>query len=212
VLIVFQLGLLAYLRKAFPKSMEEMIRALTNLTMAQQLYRDQELTMPVSAIFYNINFVISTGIFLFLLDNHYGWTANKLAFESPIVSVLFFLWMVIVLYSLKYGSMKFMALVFPFRNEVNHYNFNFFLAQKIAGIILIPINLVIAYSPEYLQSAIIIIALVMLALFILWVSLKGLEISRNLLQHDAFHYFVYICTLEIAPVCILVKVVEEWLS
>lgn len=208
ILIVFQLCLLAYLRKTFPKSLEEMTRALTNLTLAQQLYREQELTMPVSAIFYNINFVFSTGIFLFLLNVHYGWTAN----ETPFVSMLFFLWMVIVLYSLKYGTMKFVALIFPFGNEVNHYNFNFFLAQKVAGIILIPINLLIAYSPASLQSAIIILALIMLAIFIIGVSLKGLEISRNLLQHDAFHYFVYICTLEIAPVCILVKVVVEWLS
>ncbi len=208
ILIVFQIGLLAYLRKSFPKSLEEMTRSLMNLTLAQQLYREQELTMPVSAIFYNINFVLSGGIFLFLLNGHYNWTEN----ESSFVTMLFFLWAVIVLYSLKYGSMKFAAIIFPFGNEVNHYNFNFFLAQKIIGILLIPINLFIAYSPESLQAALIIIALILHALFIIGIGLKGLEISRNLLQHDAFHYFIYICALEIAPVCILVKVVVEWLS
>jgi hypothetical protein len=108
--------------------------------------------------------------------------------------------------------MKFTALVFPFKNEVNQYNFNFFLAQKTVGVILIPVNLFIAYSPGYLQSVIIVLALIMIAAFMIWILLKGLEISRNLLQHDAFHYFIYICTLEIAPVCILVKVVVEWLS
>lgn len=208
IIIVFQIGLLAYLRKSFPKSFEEMTRSLMNLTLAQQLYREQELTMPVSAIFYNINFVLSGGIFLFLLNGHYNWTDN----ESSFVTMLFFLWAVIVLYSLKYGSMKFAAIIFPFGNEVNHYNFNFFLAQKIIGILLIPINLFIAYSPESLQAVLIIIALILLALFIIGIGLKGLEISRNLLQHDAFHYFIYICALEIAPVCILVKVVVEWLS
>ncbi|MDZ4844821.1 MAG: DUF4271 domain-containing protein [Chitinophagales bacterium] len=207
-IMVFQLALLAYLRRAFPKSLEEMTRALTNLTMAQQLYREQELTMPVSAIFYNINFVFSGGIFLFLLNGHFSWTDIPTSF----VTMLFFLWGVIVLYSLKYGSMKFMAIIFPFGNEVNHYNFNFFLAQKIIGILLIPINLFIAYSPESFQAALIVVALILLALFIIGIGLKGLEISRNLLQHDALHYFIYIFALEIAPVCILVKVVVEWLS
>lgn len=206
--IVLQLGLLAYLRRAFPKSVEEMTRSLTNLTLAQQLYRDQELTMPVSAIFYNINFALSGGIFLFLLNSHYNWTA----YESSFVTLLFFLWGVIVLFSLKYGSMKFMAIIFPFGNEVNHYNFNFFLAQKIIGILLIPINLLIAYAPASFQPGLIAVALFLIALFFLGITLKGLEISRNLLQQDAVHYFIYICILEIAPICILVKVVAEWLS
>lgn len=206
--IVFQLALLAYLRRAFPKSLEEMTRSLTNLTLAQQLFRDQELTMPVSAIFYNINFALSGGIFLFLLNGHYHWTSNPASF----VTLLFFLWGVIVLYSLKYGSMKFVAIIFPFSNEAEQYNFNFFLAQKIIGILLIPMNLLIAYAPASFQSTLIVMTLILIALFFIGIALKGLEISRNLLQHDALHYFIYICVLEIAPICILVKVVAEWLS
>ena len=203
-----QIAMFAYLRASFPKSLTEIARSLMNLTMAQQLFREQQLSMPVSAIFYNINFVFSGGVFLYLLNRQYGWMGDF----TPVVSLLFFLWLVIVLYSLKYGSMKLVAWVFPFGNEVNYYSFNYFIVQKVAGIALIPANMLIAYAPEPLRPAIIVLAFILTGIAVLGTVLKGLEISRNLLQQDTFHFFIYICTLEIAPVCILVKVVAEWLS
>ncbi len=205
LVFLMQFGLLAYLRVSFPKGLEEMLRAMMSVNMAQQLYREQQQTMPVSAIFYNISFILSASIFLFLLNQHFVWVH----YDPPVISMLFILWAVILVYSVKYGSIKLVSIIFPFGSVVDHDNFNFFLVQKIAGMALIPFNLLIAYAPQLIKDAAIIFSLVIIGVLIAGRSLRGLVISRNLIGANAFHFFVYICTLEIAPVCILVKVVVD---
>ena len=186
------------------RELQDIIKAVMSLNIAQQLHRDQEQSMPISAIVYIINFVISLGIFLFLVNGYMEWTE-----DNSIISMLFFLWVVIVLYSLRYGSLKLISIIFPFGNEVEHYNFNFFLIQKILGLVLVPLNFLIAYAPYLVRVSSIVMALIIIAVLVIGQTAKGLTISRNLISRNAFHFFVYICTLEIAPVCILVKVVVD---
>jgi len=204
LIFLFQLMLIAYLRLSFSKMLDDMFKAVMNLNIASQLYREQQQTTTVSAILFNVIFILSGGIFLFLINQHFGWMS-----DNSIVSMLFFLWAVIVLYSLRYGIFKFVALVFPFGNELEQYNFNFFLVQKFMGLALVLFNLMIAYAPEEMTTPLIIAALIIVVLLIIGRTIKGLAIARNLMTHYPFHFFVYICTLEIAPLCILVKVVVD---
>ncbi|HXH18602.1 MAG TPA: DUF4271 domain-containing protein [Chitinophagales bacterium] len=204
-IFVLQLILIAYLRRVFPKSLPEIIRAVMNVTIAQQLYREQFLTMPLSAILYNVVFILSGGIFLFLLNDYYSW----IHYDSQFITFLFFIWGVIVVYSIKYGLLKLVSIIFPFGAVIEQYNFNFFLVQKVLGLVLVPFNLLIAYAPEIIREAVILLALVAVALLIALRSIRGLVIAQNLIARNAFHFFVYICTLEISPVCILVKVVVD---
>lgn len=204
LIFMLQFGLIAYLRTSFTRETEAMIKGVMSLNIARQLYRDQEQSTPVSALLYNLNFALSGGIFLFLLNKYTGWMR-----DDTFVSFLFFLWAVIAVYSLRFGTFKLVSLIFPFGDAVNQYSFNFFLVQKMMGLMLVPFNLLIAYSPDYLRPAIVIIALAIVLLLVAGRSMKGLAIARNLIAGNAFHFFVYICTLEIAPVCILIKVVVD---
>jgi hypothetical protein len=203
-LFALQLLLIGYQRVSNPKGLEDIFKAVMNLNIAQQLHREQEQSMPISAIAYIISFVISGGVFLFLLNRHMGWMQ-----DDTLISMLFFLWAVIVVYSVRFGTLKIVALVFPFGNVAEQYSFNFFLVQKIMGLALIPFNFLIAYSPEVLRGPLIVLAIIMIVMLVIWRSLKGLTLARNLISQSAFHFFVYICTLEIAPFCILVKAVVD---
>jgi len=203
-LFALQLLLIGYQRASNPKGLEDIFKAVMNLNIAQQLHREQEQSMPISAIVYIVNFVISGGVFLFLLNRHMGWMQ-----DDTLISMLFFLWAVTVVYSVRFGTLKMVALVFPFRNIAEQYSFNFFLVQKIMGLALIPFNFLIAYSPEVLRGPLIVLAIILVVMLVVWRSLKGLTLARNLISRSAFHFFVYICTLEIAPFCILVKVVVD---
>ncbi len=208
IFFLSQFIIIGYLRVAFPKDIELIIKAILNLNISHQLYREQELIMPVSAILYNINFVLSGGITLFLFVDYLGWSSQ----ETPFISLLFFLWAVIVIYSLRYGVLKIISYIFPFSNEANLFNFNFFLIQKLLGLLLVPLNLLIAYGPGGLSFLSILITLILISIFFIGRYIKGFTIGRNLMTHYGFYFFVYICTLEIAPMCILVKVVVEWVS
>src|SRR5690606_24035437 len=79
----------------------------------------------------------------------------------------------------KYLLMWFTGIIFPFREEINFYNFNFFLNIKILGTILLPINFVIAYAPPELTQLAILIASGVLAIAYLGLAVKGLAIAKN---------------------------------
>lgn len=204
LLFLLQLLLTGYQRVSNPKALEDIFKAVMSLNIAHQLHREQQQSMPISAIFYIIIFVISGGIFLYLLNRHMGWWR-----DDTFISMLFFIWAVIVVYSARYGSFKLMSLLFPFGSVVEQYNFNFFLIQKIMGLALIPFNFLMAYAPEVIRGPLIVMALILIVALVAGRSLKGLALARNLIGQSAFHFFVYICTLEIAPFCILVKAVVD---
>ena len=208
IILALQLALVAYLRFAFPREIEIMLSGLMNLNLANQLYRDQELSMPISAVLYNVNFVISAGIFLYLLNDHFGWSY----YRSPFIGLLFFLWLAVVIFSLKYGSLKLISMVFPFGSAVDHYNFNFFLVQKIIGLLLIPVNFLFAYAASPFDNLSLITGLALMVILFMILIFKGIRIADPFIRQSIFHFVLYICILEIAPVCILLKVVAEWVN
>ena len=103
--------------------------------------------------------------------------------------------------------MWFTAAIFPFRDELNFYNFNFFLNIKVLGAILLPINFIVAYAPQELTEWTIIGAAGVMAIAYLGLAVKGLAIAKNYLAFHKFHFIVYFCSLEIAPVLVFAKLI-----
>jgi hypothetical protein len=70
---------------------------------------------------------------------------------------------------------------------------------------LLPINIFIAYSPESLKEIFIYCAFGIIALVYLVRSLRSLSVASPFLMTDQFHFLLYLCAVEIAPIMILVK-------
>ena len=202
LLLTFQFIVVVYIRVAFYKSMEDSIKAYFNINLSQQLYREQEPSQPFSAFLLNVNFIISMSLFTYLL---------VLYFLHPSINPLLLLTEIIGgisgLYMGKYLLMRFIGAIFPFKEEIDFYAFNFFLNQKLLGVLLIPFNFIIAYSPTSLTGPMIYVSVILLVATLIMRSFRGLMIARNYLALYKFHFFVYICTLEIAPMAIILKLI-----
>ena len=72
---------------------------------------------------------------------------NRTLIITIIVLIVAAIAIVAGLYMLKYATLKFVSFLFSFRDEIDDYNFNFFIVYKLLGLCLIPVNLLIAYSP-----------------------------------------------------------------
>lgn len=202
-ILTFQFVLIVYLRVAFIRYAEEQYRSFFNLNISQQVFREQELSMPFPALLLTINGVLSYAVLLYLGLNHFGvmtWLTSGTLFLASLAIIF-------GIAAFKYILMWFTGVVFPFRDEVNFYNFNFFLNIKILGTVLLPINFIIAYAPPALTQGVIMTALGVMALAYLGLAVKGLAIAKNYLAFHKFHFIVYFCSLEIAPVLLLVKLV-----
>jgi hypothetical protein len=202
-ILTLQFVLIVYLRVAFIRYAEEQYRSFFNLNISQQVFREQELSMPFPALLLTINGILSYAVLLYLGLSHFGimtWLTDGTLFLASLAIIF-------GIAAFKYMLMWFTSAVFPFRDEVNFYNFNFFLNIKILGAVLLPINFVIAYAPLGLTEGVILTALGLMAIAYLGLAVKGLAIAKNYLAFHKFHFIVYFCSLEIAPVLLLVKLV-----
>jgi hypothetical protein len=205
LLLSFQFIVVVYLRVAFYKQLEDTLRAYFNINLSQQIFREQEMSQPFSAFLLNINFIISATIYVYVVVSH----LLNIPGRGTLWMLGAILLMVAGIYTGKYLLMRLTAWVFPFKEEMNFYAFNFFINQKLLGVVLIPFNFMIAYSPEKMVLPVIIGSLIIISTAFLTRSVRGLLIAKNYLANYKFYFFVYICTLEIAPVLIIIKLVTK---
>ena len=88
---------------------------------------------------------------------------------------------------------------------MKHFSFNILLFNILLGIFLIPVNLFLAFGPADLYGVVITIALIGAGLVYLARQFRGLVIAGGLIGSNLFHFFVYLCTVEVLPVLVLFK-------
>ncbi len=198
--------LLTYIRINFFKEFNDLIQGLFNMTFAQQIQREQELSLPLSALLLNILFALSLSFYLYLIGSYF-----PLRF-SGFTLFMFILASVSLLSVLRYFFLKVAASVFPFRQELNFYNFNIFLVNKIMGIVLIPFLIILSFAPAGMMKLGIYASLIVVFILLSFSYVKGFLIGKDYLVYNKFHFFVYLCTSEIAPVLILVETFNRWIA
>ncbi len=200
VLFLAQLSALIYLKAVYFRNMQERWKAYFNLNLAAQLFRDQENTLAVPVLVLMINALLSLSLLIYLLLGNFIPGIR----ESVVLLAQIFLF-VSILYGLKYLAYLWLSWVFPFSEEISLFRFNYFLNQKIIGIILVPFTYVAAYLPADVSEYFLFIAVGIFLLSIIIRSLKGLAIGFSYLRRYTFHFLLYICAFEIAPVMIILK-------
>jgi len=97
--------------------------------------------------------------------------------------------------------------IFPIEKVSSLYNFTLIVFAINLGLFLLPFNLLIAFGPDSLKPGIFYLSAVLIGLVIAFRSLRALFQSSRLVFENKFHFFLYLCTIEIAPVVVLLKLV-----
>lgn len=205
IIFVVQILLLVSVRLIFEKNIFEQIRAYTNLNIAQQLQRDQEVSLPFSDVVLNLSGLMSVAVLVFLSLLYFkGWDDMQ---RTTVFGYLFLICS--SLFIGKFLIMKITSVIFPFKEVMDLYRFSFFLNHQLIGVVLIPLNMIIAYADSNIAYSVMIATWILIGLSFILLAIKGLTMSRTYWLRYSFHFIVYICSLEIAPLLILYKVFED---
>ena len=109
------------------------------------------------------------------------------------------------LFFLKHFVIKFLGWVFPIQKETSIYSMTITIFGIILSIILFAANVTIAYAPPQIISTIIYLSFIIIGIVYFFRSIRGLSIASKFLNRNKFHFFIYLCAVEIAPVLILWK-------
>lgn len=206
-LIFILLGILSFmtiLLTVFPKTINTIFQGFLTPSAARNIQRDQGNLLRFESFSSYILFVVSMGTFCFLIPQIMieEYDFNSFAFLA--LSVLG----VIAVYSLKHLQLKILSFILPFPQEVDYYSFAVSNTNKVLGYFLVPILFLLAYVPENAQIIVLYASFVFLGLIYLYRSLKGLAVAGNIILFHKFHFFTYLCAVEIAPILILLKLLS----
>ena len=199
--------ILAIFKTFYKAYFNNLFRVFFNTSLRQTQLTDQLLQAKLPSFILNIFFTFSAGIFLWLLFTYYHQPQlvnRKLLLPFCILGIG-------VLYFLKYCILKFIGWVSSMQQTVDSYIFIIFLVNKIAGIVLVPFLIIIAFSLPLWVHYITTVAVFIIILFFLSRYIKTYGALENRLPLNAFQFIIYIIATEIIPILILYKVTVDYL-
>ncbi|MGZ8554371.1 MAG: DUF4271 domain-containing protein [Chitinophagaceae bacterium] len=186
----------------FSKYVDNLATLFFRVTMRQQQIREQLLQTPLASLLLNILFVVSSGLYLSLLAKYYNFTT----FGGLWVTFLYAMSFVSALYLGKFIILKITGWIFNIGNATDTYIFIVFLVNKMIGIFLLPLVILLSFPNRFLLPVVILLSYIMLVLLFGYRFINAFRPIRSEIKVNRFHFFLYLCAFEIAPLLLIYKV------
>lgn len=198
--LIFILFFLALVKNSFPKYFNNIFSLSFQATFRQTQTREQMSQNFFPACMLNVLFILSVGLFITLFARFYTWT------NIPFWQLFIYSTTILgIVYMVKYFVILFTGWVFNAPDAAAEYRFIVFLINKLMGILFIPLLFIIAYTNDDVKKIAITIALCIAGLLIALRYLVSLARIRKNLNLAAFHFFIYLCAVEIMPLLVIYK-------
>jgi hypothetical protein len=150
-----------------------------------------------------VNFLLNAAFFTFLVTRYFSDGAyNNFRF------LLFCLLGAVFVFLFKHVLLEVVRRLYPVEKEVQRYSFLILVFNCVLGLFLLPFNLVLTFSPEPFQAPLMFWTLGLISVFYTYRALRALLIGSKFLSGDLFHFLLYLCTVEAAPVLFLIKTAQ----
>jgi len=176
-------------------------KSILNENMLKYNYREQNGGVGPQYLLLYIGYFINAGTLAYLVVSKYTDMSGLRIFLYCVAAV-------VVAYFAKHMMLTLLGVVFPIRSETSLYGFAIESFNIFLGIVLIPLNLIIAFGPKGLASIFLYVAIAVVLLVLLARSFRGLVIGATFAQSHIFHFFLYLCAFELVPVILLVQLVQ----
>jgi hypothetical protein len=200
-IVIGSLILIAALKLFFNKFFDQVLVAMWNFQLGSKFLRDQGVFSRRVGFVLNINFLLVSGLFIYLVLNHFNINPFVL---KPFPAYLVYTSILSILLLIRYLLIVLTGVIFNRQILLREYLYHILIIYKNVGIFFIPIVFCIAYIQENLRIYFIILALVLVTLAYLFRFYKGFQI---IIKKDVliFYLILYLCTLEILPVLFYYK-------
>ena len=184
-------------------SLTKIAKAITNENVLKLNHREEKKGVNGHYILLYFSFIVNAAIFVYLilynLFDQSGWNVFQLCFFT-----------VLLIYVVRHIFLSFISSSFPIQKEVSLYGFTIQSFNLFIGIVLIPLNLIIAFGPEKIAVSLIYLTVVIVGLLLVLRSFRGLLISSRWISGNIFHFLLYLCAFEILPILLLIKVIGSF--
>lgn len=198
------LSLMSIIVAIYRKEVTTIFQAFLSTSSSQNGQRDQVGVLTLERFSSYVLFVLGMGTFCFLIPQI---LLKEFQFNTFGALCLFILG-IGAIYFIKYIQLKILSYILPFHQEIEAYSFILSNTNKALGFIIVPLLFLIAYTPDSAQIMALYFSFILLSLIYIYRTLKGLATAGSIILFHKFHFFVYLCAVEIAPIVILLKLLS----
>jgi hypothetical protein len=204
ILFYTLIGLLlafAFLRQAFPKYFNDLVRLLFRTTLKQKQIREQLMQTPLPSLLLNVFFAISGGLYLDLLLHHFG----LIPVDNFWLLFLYCSAGLSLIYTVKFLGLKVAGWLFNIKGAADTYIFVVFIINKVIGVFLLPFLILLSFIQGDAYTVALVLSWCGIGILLIYRLLLTYASVRNQVRFNPFHFFLYLCAFEIAPLLLIYK-------
>ena len=199
--IIVLLILFGLLKIGFEKYFGDLLRVFFRTTLKQRQIKEQLIQTPLPSLMFNIYFIASAGMYMNFLFHHFNFTPV----DNFWLLYLYCCVGISVIYLAKYVGLKICGWLFNMRQAADSYIFIVFIINKVIGFAVLPFIVLMAFTEGTVYSVSLILSLSSVAALFLYRFILGYGAIHNEVRFNLFHFFLYICAFEIAPLLLIYK-------
>lgn len=203
--VVLLLGFLKYFYKRY---FTNLFRVFFNTSLRQSQLTDQLLQAKLPSLLFNLFFVISAGIYVYILLSWF----HLIKADNKWIVIFSSIALMGLIYFIKFCALKFTGWITGLSEVTNTYIFVIFLINKIIGIFLVPFIIILSFSDIPIAKIAVLISLMSIGIFILLRFFRSYGLLQNQLKISRFHFILYITGIEVLPLMLIYKGLMLYLS
>jgi len=207
-LLVGLLFYFAIVKMFFGKYLANLLTLFFRASMRQQQLREQVLQSPFPSLLLNILFVITGGVYGAFLLRFYNYGSP----EDFWIHFLYCAGILAALYLIKFTVLRVTGWIFNIKRAVETYLFVVFMTNKIIGIFLLPLLILISFSGNGIIEIWITLSIIMIGIFYIYRFIAGYSTLHKEIKISGLHFFLYLCAFEVAPLLLIYKVLITYLE
>jgi hypothetical protein len=202
-ILLFCAAIFVYIQRRSEGFFGSIFKASFDANQANQDARVENSQRSTNLFLTQIIALVSIALFTSEVIIQFGFTAFSMAAVFfPVLGGL----LAIIL--LKQTILWLLAQLFNLNSELRQHRFNLNIFLSSTGLALLPLSLLLFYSPQIPYSVIVYVGAAISILFYLKGLQRGVSLALSSSSIVTLHLFYYFCALEILPVFVLIRCVQ----
>jgi hypothetical protein len=198
----------ALIRNGFHRYVEDLLKSYFRTTMKQRQLKEQLIQSPLPSMLLNIFFVLSIGMFIALVLQHFQ-LGTDISFWYLYLYCIIGL---IGVYAVKYMTLKLLGWVFQVSDATEGYIFIVFTTNKVLGMFLIPFLVVLAFSYGLVNQTALTLSIVVVGGVLVYRFFLSYVTLKDKVKVGFVHFLIYLMAFEIAPLLLINKLLFSLLG
>ncbi len=187
------------------KKLVQIIKGFYINRYSNQLSREELTIGNRVSVFLSIFFISTLTLFICRLLPFFGFHPFVFGRDNVGVLAIVIALLILVTYCVKFAVIKLFGYIFHVQQETNEYMMTIFLFSNTLGLFMLPLVICLTFVKQVSPAVFIYTGLGIITIFLCVRIIRGIILGLNGSGISKIYLFLYLCTLEILPFIIMVK-------